>query len=103
LTEAGLLASEDKVGPVLRALLRYFARGPSQVVLANLEDLWQAKDPQNVPGTSTERPNWQRKAAHSLEELEHVPGLVETLRGLDQTLREGAEKNRARPLVNPKR
>jgi 4-alpha-glucanotransferase len=103
LTEAGLLEGEGEVGPVLRALLQHFASGPSQVVLANLEDLWQAKDPQNVPGTSAERPNWQRKAAHSLEELEQVPGLVETLRALDQTLRQGAEKNRAGPLVNPKR
>ncbi len=90
LSEAGLLNGEDEVAPVLRALLQYFASGPSQVVLANLEDLWQAKDPQNVPGTSTERPNWRRKAAHPLEELEQVPGLVETLRALDQALRQGA-------------
>jgi 4-alpha-glucanotransferase len=53
-------------------------------VLANLEDLWQATEPQNVPGTWRERPNWRRKAAHALEELDRLPGLVEALRALDR-------------------
>jgi 4-alpha-glucanotransferase len=35
-------------------------------VVLQLEDLWGERDPQNVPGTSTERPNWLRRAAHAL-------------------------------------
>lgn len=31
-----------------------------------LEDLWGEPEPHNVPGTSTERPNWRRRAAHPL-------------------------------------
>src|SRR5262249_45307149 len=102
LTEQGLLEGGEEVAPVLRALLQYFARGPSSVVLANLEDLWEAKDPQNVPGTSTERPNWRPKAAHTLDKLDQVPGLREMLRALDQAMRQGAEKIPGRPLVNKK-
>jgi 4-alpha-glucanotransferase len=102
LNASGLLEGEEELGSVLRALLQYFACGPSQVVLANLEDLWQAKDPQNVPGTATERPNWRRKAAYNLEELDAVPRLLETLQVLDRAMRQGAEKKSARPLVNQK-
>jgi 4-alpha-glucanotransferase len=39
------------------------ARGPAEVVLVNLEDLWLEPSPQNVPGTSDERPNWRRPFA----------------------------------------
>jgi 4-alpha-glucanotransferase len=35
-------------------------------VVLQLEDLWGERAPQNVPGTSTERPNWLRRAAHAL-------------------------------------
>lgn len=87
LRQAGLLGKEDDLPEVLRALLCWMARGPAQAVLANLEDLWLAEAPQNVPGTWREKPNWRRKASHTLEQLEQVPGLLETLRALDQTVR----------------
>jgi 4-alpha-glucanotransferase len=92
LRRAGLLGEQDEeFQDVLRALLCWMARSPSQGVLANLEDLWQATAPQNVPGTWRDRPNWRRKAAHTLEQLEQIPGLVETLRALDQTVRAAGE------------
>jgi 4-alpha-glucanotransferase len=45
-----------------------------------LEDLWLEKLPQNVPGTVFERPNWQRRLTHRLEELDRFAPLLETLR-----------------------
>lgn len=45
------------------------ARGPADVVLFALEDLWLEKAPQNVPGTYHERPNWSRPFAASAEAL----------------------------------
>jgi 4-alpha-glucanotransferase len=39
------------------------ARGPSEVMLVTLEDLWLERKPQNVPGTYRERPNWLRPLA----------------------------------------
>jgi 4-alpha-glucanotransferase len=39
------------------------------MVLVNMEDLWLEARPQNVPGTSSERPNWRRKARLTLEQI----------------------------------
>jgi 4-alpha-glucanotransferase len=36
-----------------------------------------------VPGTWEERPNWKRKARFSLEQIGRVPGLLDTLRMID--------------------
>lgn len=88
---AGCLGEQEDLATVLRACLAYLASTPAQVVLANLEDLWQATLPQNVPGTWRERPNWRRKAEHALEAFDEVPGLRETLWTLDRTLREARQ------------
>jgi 4-alpha-glucanotransferase len=56
--------------------------------MVNLEDLWLARDPQNVPGTGKERPNWRRKAEHTLEEILRHPRFADILRGLDAARRE---------------
>ncbi len=86
------LDEEDEEIPVA-ALLRSIAASPAQLALVGLEDLWLEDRPQNVPGTSTERPNWMRKARHSLEEFTRMP---EVLDALDQinTLRRRNEKPR---------
>jgi 4-alpha-glucanotransferase len=86
------LDEEDEEIPVA-ALLRSIAASPAQLVLVGLEDLWFEERPQNVPGTSTERPNWRRKARHSLEEFTRMP---EVLDALDQinALRHKNEKPR---------
>src|SRR5688572_4625782 len=54
---------------VMDAVLRYLAKSPAETVLVTLEDLWQEERPQNIPGTSTERPNWRRKARYTIEQL----------------------------------
>jgi 4-alpha-glucanotransferase len=54
---------------VAMSLMRLQALGPSPITLVNLEDLWGERRPQNVPGTSTQHPNWQRKAAKSLRAI----------------------------------
>jgi 4-alpha-glucanotransferase len=45
------------------------AASPAPWVTIALEDLWDEREPHNVPGTSTERPNWRRRAAHPLTDL----------------------------------
>lgn len=59
---------------VLGRLVRVLRGQPSRGLMINMEDLWGAVDPQNVPGTWKERPNWRRKAEISLERLEDFPG-----------------------------
>jgi 4-alpha-glucanotransferase len=54
---------------VRQRLLERLAASPARYVLVTLEDLWLEDRPQNVPGTSDERPNWRRRASRSLEEI----------------------------------
>ena len=72
------------VGVVSRALLAHLAASPAQWELVNLEDLWSETLSQNVPGTSSERINWSRKARLSLEQLKLDPSVREQLRLIDR-------------------
>jgi 4-alpha-glucanotransferase len=67
----------------LRYLLERMGESPARLVLVNLEDLWGEVQPQNVPGTHLERPNWCRKARLTLEEITARPEIAEALRRLD--------------------
>ncbi|MCZ6514450.1 MAG: 4-alpha-glucanotransferase, partial [Acidobacteria bacterium] len=69
---------------VLRACLRHLFAGSRAPVMLNLEDLWLEPRPQNVPGTLDERPNWRRKARHSLEHIRKMPEIADLLRELNQ-------------------
>jgi 4-alpha-glucanotransferase len=69
---------------ILRACLRWLSASPAEVVLINLEDLWLEELPQNVPGTSSERPNWRRKSALTLEEIESNERLCDILREVNR-------------------
>ncbi len=81
-------ASQDSsLAEVLKASLKYLASSRSSMVMVNLEDLWLEKQPQNVPGTCDERPNWKRKARYSLEEIAGTEQVVEVLRMLDAARR----------------
>jgi 4-alpha-glucanotransferase len=59
--------------PVLRdvvpALIAWLRASPAEITLINLEDLWLETRPQNVPGTSSERPNWRRKAKLNIAQI----------------------------------
>jgi 4-alpha-glucanotransferase len=69
---------------VLRAWLCYLANGDAELVLINLEDLWLEPQPQNVPGTWEERPNWKRKAQFSLEHVDRMDTVADILKKIDQ-------------------
>ena len=60
---------EIDVGVARQRLLERLAASDAHYVLVTLEDLWLEDRPQNVPGTSSERPNWQRRARRSLEDI----------------------------------
>ena len=51
------------------ALHLYLARSSSALVALQIEDLLGMTDPVNVPGTSDEYPNWQRKVTASIEDM----------------------------------
>jgi len=78
---------------VLAACLSFLARSRAGVVIVNLEDLYLETNPQNVPGTSKERPNWLRKARHGFEEFREMPQVIRILREVDR-LRKGGKSGR---------
>jgi len=60
-------------GAVLNACLAFLSTSRARTVLVNLEDLWQETQPQNVPSTRQEYPNWRRKALYRLEDFCQMP------------------------------
>jgi 4-alpha-glucanotransferase len=57
--EGVLAPGERSIGAVVAALYSFLARTPSMLVAATLEDAVLARKRPNVPGTTTERPNWR--------------------------------------------
>jgi 4-alpha-glucanotransferase len=69
---------------LLHRRLDHLATSPARMAQVNLEDLWQETEPQNVPGTHDERPNWRRKARFSFEEFSTRADVVEPLQRVDE-------------------
>lgn len=62
------------------AAIAWLAASDAPAVLINLEDLWHETERQNLPGTTEdERPNWRRRARHSLEEIAGLPAVARAL------------------------
>ncbi len=75
LVAEGRLAPHAGDDDLVLACLEQLGRGPSPLLLVNLEDLWHETRPHNVPGTWRERPNWRRRARHGPGELAALPGV----------------------------
>lgn len=74
LQEEGLLpdlppANGRLPATVLAAVYAYIARTPSFLMLVQAEDLQGDEVQVNLPGTTSERPNWRRRWAFELEEF----------------------------------
>lgn len=86
----GLLAKRKAgVQAVLLACLKYLATSRARVVLINLEDLWLETAPQNIPGTGTEKPNWQRKASRDFESFSRAPVVLDMLGEINRIMQKG--------------
>jgi 4-alpha-glucanotransferase len=75
---------EDDTQVVLTACLSFLAASWAQIVLVNLEDLWLETQPQNVPTTGKEYPNWQRRARYTFEQFCQLPQVVDTLQAVNE-------------------
>jgi 4-alpha-glucanotransferase len=85
LREKGALTDENPDLPgVLKACLKWLGSSDARVMLINLEDLWLETLSQNVPGTVTERVNWQRKTRLSLNHFTQSDEIQDILRAVDQ-------------------
>jgi 4-alpha-glucanotransferase len=77
------------------ALIGMLALTPSALLALNQEDMTGEPEQQNLPSTTTEHPNWQRKMRFSIEELRsdatarHLAGMLR--RWLERTGRLSSE------------
>jgi 4-alpha-glucanotransferase len=84
LRQRGLLGPTADLSAILKACQIYLSESPARVALANVEDFWLETNPQNVPGTWRERPNWLRRVRKGLEEFTQMPEVLEILRAMDR-------------------
>lgn len=91
LEDRGLIGPHPSPEVIYRAACRYLAQSSCRVVLLNLEDLWLEPEPQNVPGTSDERPNWRRKLGVTLEAVVDHEEVKQTLSTVARERRREAE------------
>lgn len=59
----------ESFAAVAVAVHRHLARAPSRLLAVRIEDLAGERLPVNIPGTSHEHPNWQRKLSLSVKDL----------------------------------
>jgi len=74
-----LQGAANDIAAVLKACLSFLAASQARMVLVNLEDLWLEIQPQNIPSTRKEYPNWRRRAKYTFEEFCQMPQVVDTL------------------------
>lgn len=67
--DAASADDDDACLVAMTACQQRLAESPAHMVLVTMEDLWLEPAPQNVPGTSDERPNWRRPWSRSFEEV----------------------------------
>jgi 4-alpha-glucanotransferase len=75
---------EEDERAVLRGLLRFLGDSEAVAVLVSVDDLVGERNPQNVPGTTVDRPNWVQRVRVSGTELGTDPEvlpLLELLQG----------------------
>jgi 4-alpha-glucanotransferase len=85
-----LAANDDDPLDVLGALFAFLGASDAAVVLTSLEDLWLETEPQNQPGTTNaECPNFRRRFACSLDDIEGSHSMSNLLQRLDHAREEG--------------
>ena len=67
---------------ILESCHDQIASSDAELMLLNLEDLWGEAEPQNVPGTTDQNPNWQRRARYPVSQLDAAPDLDRQVRAI---------------------
>lgn len=73
----------DSLEEILLASIEFLAKSDASNVLVGLEDLWLETEPQNIPTTTWQRPNWRQEFLVPMEEWTQsslLRGALERLR-----------------------
>jgi 4-alpha-glucanotransferase len=76
----------DPVG-LLAGVVEVLGASDAPAVLVSIDDLVGASQPQNVPGTPSDRPNWVLRLGVPIEDLAADPAATGLLRRLDAARR----------------
>ncbi|MBF0354151.1 MAG: 4-alpha-glucanotransferase [Alphaproteobacteria bacterium] len=68
----------SQAGRLSLSVHRYLNDAPTQIMMAQVEDLILQEEPMNLPGTVAEHPNWRRRYARSIDDWS-MDGLVQTI------------------------
>jgi 4-alpha-glucanotransferase len=83
---------ERDANALLTKMVSLLAASPAELLLINVEDLWMETKPQNIPGTSSENPNWRNKLKYRTQDWMNNPDIHNFCRSLSQ-LRKKREVN----------
>jgi len=78
---------EPFTSELAQAMHQYLARSSAALASLQIEDLLGMEDPVNVPGTSSEYPNWQRKLSADVEDIALRADLAAALAEIDRARR----------------
>jgi len=67
-----------------QAVHSYLASSDSQIMMSQIEDWLSMVEPVNIPGTSDEYPNWQRKLNRSIEQIFKDKTIVDLCRSISK-------------------
>jgi 4-alpha-glucanotransferase len=73
----------SQVSPALEPALLQLGISPARFVVVSVDDLLGVRESQNVPGSTTERPNWRRRSPLAVEALASDDAVREILLALD--------------------
>jgi len=76
-------------GDLHNAVIGFLAQVPSMILLLNQEDFTKELDQQNLPGSTAQYPNWQRKMRVKVDDLRSPESLGYTGMLRDQLARTG--------------
>ncbi|MBI5508056.1 MAG: 1,4-alpha-glucan branching protein GlgB [Deltaproteobacteria bacterium] len=91
-----LVDEEPELHALLSACLVELAASDAAGLMVTLEDLWLEAEPQNVPGTLHERPNWSRRARLALEAIRERPEIMAALQAIDTARKTKSPKGESR-------
>ena len=93
LVEATGMRDDAQALDVAVAIYQRLARSPSRIVLATLEDALAVEERPNIPGTTSEWPNWRISLPSPLEEIETAEGARRIADAMSQAGRSSTAAN----------
>jgi len=78
-------------------VLEYLARSQAALLEVRLEEIFGAPFQQNLPGTTTQYPNWRQKLPWTIREMRRNPAAARLAARLQKYRGSGEEKEKGRP------